>query len=131
MHLASKKAMLIRTFCYLTARSTLGLNAKWYAVFVGKVPGVYSSWEDCSEQVAFVSNNNHTRFKTRRATEEAYANYVQKHTVGVIEVGNIVVGKAAPRLAVKNFIIIVEFITIDLLWRWCARFVHVQGNLTI
>ncbi|KAE8787753.1 translational activator gcn1 [Hordeum vulgare] len=106
---------------------------KWYTVFVRKVPWIYSLWEDCSEQVAFVPNISHIGFKTRRAVEQANTNYVRKHTVGVVEVANIAVatavlrlvhivgvvevavGKAAPRLAVKNFIIVVQSITIALL----------------
>ena len=48
------------------------------------------------------SNNNHRGFKTRHVAEAAYANYVRKHRAGMVEVGNIVVAKPAPRLAVKN-----------------------------
>ena len=42
--------------------------------------------------------------------EEAYANYVRKHRASVVEVGSVAVAKSAPRLAVKNFIIIVQFV---------------------
>ena len=86
-------------------------------VFVERAPGVYSSWEACSEQVASYNNSSHRGFKTRQAAEEAYANYVRKHIVGVVEVGNVAVAKTAPCLAVKNFIIIVQFVTIVVLWR--------------
>ncbi|KAE8820036.1 Translational activator GCN1 [Hordeum vulgare] len=77
---------------------------KWYAVSVGRTLGVYSSWEGCNEQVSAYNNNNHTEFKTRHATEDAYAKYLRKHACK-FEVGNVVVGKATPRFGVKNFII--------------------------
>ncbi|KAE8791650.1 aluminum-activated citrate [Hordeum vulgare] len=86
-------------------------SSERYLGFIARV-------KDCSEQVASVLNSSHTEFKTRRTAEEAYAHYVRKHIDGVIEVevDNIVVGKVAPCLAMKNFIIVVQFIAFALLW---------------
>ncbi|KAE8781106.1 hypothetical protein D1007_45690 [Hordeum vulgare] len=47
-------------------------QGKWYAVFIGKALGVYSSWEEASAQVASYSNSSHRGFKTRQEAEQAY-----------------------------------------------------------
>ena len=97
-------------------------------MFIGKAPGVYSSWKDASAQVALYSNNNHRGFKTRQAVEQAYSDWVRKHggsSVDSAKVGAVKVEAAKVDrqfvLKLKNFIIFAQFIAIAMLWRWCAR----------
>ncbi|VAH89933.1 unnamed protein product [Triticum turgidum subsp. durum] len=96
-------------------------RSKWYAVFVGKVPGVYSSWEEVSAQVASYSNSTHRGFKTRQA-EQAYSDWVRMHgsSVDSRKVGGVKVDRHFG-LKLKNFIIFAQFIAVVVLWRWCAR----------
>ena len=60
------------------AKTTTGFGKgmpkkKFYAVAIGKKPGVYTSWEDCAKQVNGFPNNKYKGFKTR---QEAL-NYLQ------------------------------------------------------
>ena len=73
-------------------------------MFIGKAPGVYSSWETCNIQVSGCNDSNHIGgFKTRHATEDAYSKYVQEHSCSKVEVGK----KVDRPLGLKNFIIFV------------------------
>ncbi|KAM3391401.1 hypothetical protein ACQJBY_012844 [Aegilops geniculata] len=106
-------------------------RGKWYVVFIGEVPGVYSSWEEANAQVASYSNNNYRGFKTRQAAEQAYSAWVRKHggsSVDSAKVGAVKVEAAKVDrqfgLKLKNFIIFAQFVTIAVLWRWCARCDH-------
>ena len=94
-------------------------------MFIGKVPGICSSWEEASAQVASYSNNSHRGFKTRQAAEQAYSELVRKHvnTVDSRKVGGVKVDRQFG-LKLKNFIIFVQFIVIAVLWRWCVRCDH-------
>ncbi|XBH55576.1 hypothetical protein VPH35_077640 [Triticum aestivum] len=95
-------------------------RGKWYAVFIGKVPGVYR--EEASAQVASYSNNTHRGFKTRQAAEQAYSEWVRKHdsSVDSRKVGGVKVDRQFG-LKLKNFIIFAQFIAIAVPWHWCAR----------
>ncbi|VAI86928.1 unnamed protein product [Triticum turgidum subsp. durum] len=102
-------------------------RGKLYAVFIGEVPGVYSSWEEVNAQVALYSNYNYRGFKTRQAAEQAYSAWVRKHGGGSVDsakVGAVKVEAAKVDrqfgLKLKNFIIFAQFVTIDVSWRWCA-----------
>ncbi|XP_044367625.1 serine/arginine repetitive matrix protein 3-like [Triticum aestivum] len=64
-------------------------KGKWYAVFIGKAPGVYSSWEETNAQVASYSNNSYRGFKTRQAAEQAYSAWVRKHGGSRVDSGNV------------------------------------------
>ncbi|KAE8794498.1 Translational activator GCN1 [Hordeum vulgare] len=104
------------------------LMCKWYTVFIGKAPGVYSSWEEASAQVASYSNSSHRGFTTKKAAEQAYSDWVRKHGGSNVDSGKVggvkVEGATTDRqlgLKLKNFIIFVLFIAIVVLWRWCAR----------
>jgi viroplasmin and RNaseH domain-containing protein len=95
-------------------------------VFIGKAPGVYSSWEEASAQVASYSNISHRGFKTRQAAEQAYSNWVRKHGDSSVDSGKVggvkVEGAKVDRqfgLKLKN-IIFAQFIDIAVLWRWCV-----------
>ena len=110
--------------------------ARTYAVFIGKAPGVYSSWEEASAQVASYSNSSHREFKTRQGAEQAYSNWVRKHGSSSVDSGKVgggkleggkVEGAKVDRqfgLKLKNFIVFAQFIVIVVLWRWCARCDH-------
>ena len=90
-------------------------------MFIGKAPGVYSSWEEASAQVALYSNSSHRRFKTRQAAEQAYSDWVRKHgsTVDSRKVGGVKVDRQFG-LKLKNFIVFAEFTDIVVLSRWCS-----------
>lgn len=51
------------------------MTTRWYAVFEGRVPGVYDKWEDCFKQVNKFKSNNYKGFKTREEAEVRYNNY--------------------------------------------------------
>jgi len=44
---------------------------KYYVVWKGKSPGIYTSWEDCQEQIKGVKGAIFKAFPTREAAEEA------------------------------------------------------------
>ena len=46
--------------------------AKWYAVTVGKVPGIYDTWNECVQNVSGYSNNSYKGFETRKEAEAYY-----------------------------------------------------------
>ena len=75
--------------CCFCVSMLVHCQGKWYVVFEGRIPGVYSSWEACNKQVSGYNDNNHKGgFKTRQAAEDAYSKYVHKHA------SNVEVGKA-------------------------------------
>ncbi len=39
---------------------------KWYAVRVGRAPGIYADWQEASDQVRGVPRAEHKAFRTRR-----------------------------------------------------------------
>ena len=84
-------------------------------VFRGMVPGVYYLWKTCNEHVSGFKNNCHGGFKSRRATYGAHSKAVLK------EACNVEVCNADRHFGLKNFIIIVQFIVIVVLFCWCDR----------
>ena len=76
-------------------------------MFIGKIQGVYSSWEEASAQVASYSNNTHKGFKTRQAAEQAYSDWVRKHGGSSVDSGKVGGVKVDRQfgLKLKNFII--------------------------
>jgi len=44
----------------------------WYVVFKGKVPGIYSSWAECSEQVLNFKGNVHRKYSSYEQALEAF-----------------------------------------------------------
>jgi ribonuclease HI len=46
------------------------MKTRYYAVKMGRVPGIYETWEDCKEQVFYFKNAKYKKFKTK---EEAQA----------------------------------------------------------
>ena len=51
--------------------------ARWqcYAVYKGKVPGVYNEWPECQAQVDGVSGANYKGFKSRQEAEASYLRF--------------------------------------------------------
>lgn len=45
---------------------------KFYVVWVGASPGIYESWEECSQQIHGYPGAEYKSFKTRQLAEEAY-----------------------------------------------------------
>lgn len=51
---------------------------KYYAVKIGKVPGVYESWEDCKEMIDGFSNADYKAFG-KKEDAEAFINNTTTH----------------------------------------------------
>ncbi len=49
------------------------MKKKYYVVWQGKEPGIYTSWHDCEKQVKGVEGAKYKSFPTREAAEEAFA----------------------------------------------------------
>ena len=47
-------------------------QSKYYVVWKGKEPGIYTSWEHCKKQIQGFTGAAYRSFKTRTAAEEAY-----------------------------------------------------------
>lgn len=47
-------------------------NSKFYVVWRGKTPGIYSSWNDCEKQVKGFDGARFKSFKTREEAETAF-----------------------------------------------------------
>ncbi|KAE8813736.1 hypothetical protein D1007_08921 [Hordeum vulgare] len=62
------------------------LMGKWYALFEGRVSGVYNSWEVCNQQSLGYNDSNHRGFKTRQAADDAYFKYVQEQACIKVEI---------------------------------------------
>ena len=60
-------------------------KSKFYVVWAGKKPGIYTSWEDCEPQIKGVEGAVYKSFKTREAAEKAYkgksSDYIGKEEV--------------------------------------------------
>ena len=46
---------------------------KYYVVWVGKVPGIYTSWGECQQQVNQFTGAKFKAFESRSEAEQAYA----------------------------------------------------------
>ena len=47
-------------------------KSKWYVVWSGKKPGIYTSWDEAKEQVHGVQGAKYRSFKSKWTAEEAY-----------------------------------------------------------
>ena len=45
---------------------------KWYVVWVGKTPGIYTTWDEAKENVHGVQGAKYQSFKTEWAAEQAF-----------------------------------------------------------
>lgn len=62
-----------------TTSGKTGKKQKWYVVFVGRKPGIYTEWQACSEQVNGYTNALYRSY----ATEEEAKNAFRSSRVGV------------------------------------------------
>ena len=53
-------------------RSYFMAKKKFYAVKVGKIPGIYSTWNECEAQVKGVSGAKYKSFATLKEAEEFF-----------------------------------------------------------
>ncbi len=53
-------------------------NAKFYVVWVGKTPGIYTSWNDCKAQVDGVPGAKYKSYPSRAEAEKAYGQGFRK-----------------------------------------------------
>ena len=63
----------------------MGQKSKYYVVWVGVSPGIYSTWEDCQSQVKNYKGARYQSFLTCEEAERALASpeqYLCNHTVG-------------------------------------------------
>jgi len=49
---------------------------KWYVVYKGKTPGVYTEWSEVQEKVNGFSGNNHKSFKSKQEAEASYLKHL-------------------------------------------------------
>ena len=54
---------------------------KFYVVWVGREPGIYNSWEECTQQIHGFPGAVYKSFKTRQLAEEAF-NSSSKEFIG-------------------------------------------------
>lgn len=47
-------------------------NSKWYVVWVGKTPGIYTTWNECKAQVDGVTGAKYKSYPTSAEAEKAY-----------------------------------------------------------
>lgn len=50
-----------------------GKKQKWYVVWQGKTPGIYTSWDDCKKQVDGVEGAKYKSFESKLEAETAYS----------------------------------------------------------
>ena len=48
---------------------------KCYAVYIGRVPGVYDEWPECQAQVSWFSGGSHKGFDSRQEAEASYLRF--------------------------------------------------------
>ncbi len=66
--------------------NAMAKNQKYYVVWKGRTPGIYSTWDDCSAQVTGYPGAQYKAFDSREAAESAYRGQYADYK-----------GKAAPR----------------------------------
>ena len=49
---------------------------KCYAVYIGRVPGVYDEWPECQAQVSWFSGGSHKGFDSRQEAEASYLRFM-------------------------------------------------------
>src|SRR5664279_1475727 len=74
---------------------------KWYVMYKGRVPGVYTEWAECEAHVDKFRSNSHKSFKTRQEAEASYLKFLE--------------GEMKKNREPKNFIIVVLLIVIAFL----------------
>ena len=54
---------------------------KWYAVYVGHVPGVYDEWPECQAQVSGFSGGSQKGFDSRAEAEASYLRFIAQQGI--------------------------------------------------
>ena len=54
---------------------------KWYAVYVGHVPGVYDEWRECQAQVSGFLGGSQKGFDSRAEAEGSYLGFIAQHGI--------------------------------------------------
>ena len=54
---------------------------KWYAVYVGHVPGVYDEWPQCQVQVSGFSSGRRKGFDSRVKAEASYLRFIAQQGI--------------------------------------------------
>ena len=49
---------------------------KWYVVYIGRVPGVYTEWSECQDQVNGFRGNNYKGFNSKKDAEASYLKFL-------------------------------------------------------
>ena len=49
---------------------------KCYAMYIGRVPGVYDEWPECQAQVSRFSGGSHKGFDSRQEAEASYLRFM-------------------------------------------------------
>lgn len=52
---------------------------KWYVVWEGRKPGIYSSWADCEAQVKGLGGAKYKSFASKESAENAYRDHHSEH----------------------------------------------------
>lgn len=109
--------------------------AKWYVVFEGLKPGIYSSWYECSEYVLCVKHARYQSYKSHAQAVQEYNAALRMGTVRQIqgrpmtnpvtmaptlatEGKNVIIEKAS---AGKNVIIAILLLVVFVLWNMLLR----------
>ena len=53
---------------------------KWYVVYKGRVPGVYTEWSECHAQVDKFKSNGYKSFRTRQEAEASYLKFLEEES---------------------------------------------------
>ena len=54
---------------------------KWYAVYVGHVPGVYDEWPECHAQVYRFPGGSQKGFDSRMEAEASYLRFIAQQRI--------------------------------------------------
>lgn len=76
---------------------------KFYVVFVGHKPRVYTTWMDCHRQVSGYPNNLHASFASRNEAEQALSEYQQAQSKPNVEEKVKEVGKETTDVKINFF----------------------------
>ena len=95
---------------------------KYYVVWKGKKPGIYTSWDECSREVAGVPGAQYKSFPTKAEAEHAFL----KKPEAVLYSGKQKKEKD-PAVRKRNTIPIAECIVVDAAWNSVQKDMEYQG----
>ena len=97
---------------------------KYYVVWKGKEPGIYSSWDDCLKQVSGFKNALYKSFPTEEAAKEAFAVKGEKIVFGTQKNNT-----AAKTPLHKSGHPVQDSIVVDAAWNSVQKDMEYQGIL--